>query len=232
MRMETLFEDEALVAVNKPAGLLVHPVEQGLAPRAAREETCLSLMRERCGLHLYPVHRLDRATSGVLLFAKSSEMARALCLQFERGSIQKRYLALARGWMESSLEVDYPVWNEIRTMRLPAQTLLIPTERFELAIASKQHATSRFCLIECLPHSGRYHQIRQHLKHLKHPIVGDTSHGDGFQNQLFRNQFGFNRLYLHATELLVEHPLHQRPLTLTSPLPNELRDLLNQLSNG
>jgi tRNA pseudouridine65 synthase len=230
--MEILFEDEALLAINKPAGLLVHPLEQGLVPRAEREETCLSLLRAQTGQHLFPVHRLDRATSGVLLFAKSSAAARALCGQFELGSVQKRYSALVRGWMEEPNDCHHPVWNEIRTERLPAQTLLIPAERFEIAVPSKQHSTSRFTLVECQPRSGRYHQIRQHLKHLHHPIVGDTSHGDGFQNRLFRTVFGFHRLFLHAVELCAMHPLTQERITLTAPLPDELAALLLQLRSS
>ncbi len=225
----TLFEDSSLVVVSKPSGVLVHPMEQGLSPQKVNEETCLSLVRNHCGQHVFPVHRLDRATSGALIFAKSAGAAQSLCNQFERGAVSKKYVALVRGWMPASLNVDHPIWNEIRTERRPAQTLFSCLNAFELNTPSAKHSTSRYSLVQCQPLTGRYHQIRQHLKHLHHPIIGDTAHGDSFHNRFFRTQFHFHRLFLHAQEISFEHPLSQQLTTVQAPLPPELENLLSEL---
>jgi tRNA pseudouridine65 synthase len=224
-----LFEDTSIVVVNKPSGVLVHPMEQGLAPQNVHEETCLSLIRNHCGQRVFPVHRLDRATSGALLFAKSASVANSLCQQFDRGSVSKKYVALVRGWMPASLHVDHPVWNEIRTERREAQTIFACLKCFELNTPSAKHRTSRYSFVQCEPLTGRYHQIRQHLKHLHHPIIGDTTHGDGFHNRFFRTQFHFHRLFLHAQEISFEHPLSQQLTTLEAPFPPELENLINEL---
>jgi tRNA pseudouridine65 synthase len=227
--MQILFEDESLIAINKPSGMLVHPTEAGLSPQNIREETCLSALRGYCKHHVFPVHRLDRATSGVLIFAKNSLAAAALCTSFEQSNAQKEYIALVRGWMPPDVEVDHPVWNEIRTQRLNAKTSFSLLEKFELPTPSEHHATSRYSLVSAKPHTGRYHQIRQHLKHLSHPIVGDTAHGNGKHNRFFRERFGLQRLFLHSKSLEIMHSMTHIPITLTAEIPEELNTVLSAL---
>ncbi len=227
--MEVLFEDSAILVVNKPSGVLVHPVEESLAHSSKAEETCLTMARRHCRQRVYPVHRLDRPTSGVLIFAKSSQMASELCRQFEEGEVVKHYLALVRGWMLSSCEVVHPVWNEIRTRRLEASTLFVPKERFEVVAPIGPHNTVRYCLLEACPRTGRFHQIRQHLKHLSRPVIGDTVHGDGVHNRFFRDNFSLHRLFLHSTSLNFFHPETRTPMAVEAPLPLELVMVVEKL---
>ncbi len=224
--MEILYRDDHLVAVAKPAGLLVH--------RSAvdRRETlsALQLTRDRIGRRVYPVHRLDRPTSGVLLFALTRETAAILGIAFSSRHVEKRYLAVVRGVIMAEGTVDYPLVEEHdrATDRLArsgkeAQEAITSFRRLaetELPLPSGRHTTSRYSLVEARPHTGRKHQIRRHCKHLYHPVIGDTTHGDGFHNRRFRENFDCSRLLLHALTLTVPHPVTGENLTITAP-PDE-----------
>lgn len=227
--MERLWEDESLVVFNKPSGLLVHPTEDSLHPSSVPMETCLSLARKIVGKKVFPVHRLDRATSGILIFAKSATAAAKLCEQFSSGGVKKQYKALVRGWLTSSIEVNNPVWNEIRTQRIPACTVFEPMQFYEIPRATGKHQTARYSLVNAFPRTGRYHQIRQHLKHLSHPIIGDTTHGDGTHNRHFREWFGFHRLFLHAQSIDFPHPTTNATIKIEAPLSQDLNCLENIL---
>lgn len=208
MTMHTiLYRDDDLIAVHKPAGWLVHrsPVDRHA------HEFLLQSLRDQIGQHLYPVHRLDRPTSGLMLFACHADAARALALQFETRRVQKTYLALTRGWTANQT-IDYPlqtldaVTGKKSGAAQAAQSRVRTLARYELPIANARHATTRISLVALRPESGRRHQLRRHLKHIFHPILGDTTYGDLKHNRAFAAYIGANRLWLHAYSLALRHP--------------------------
>ncbi len=202
--LPVLFLDDALVAVHKPSGLAVHPGwDTG--------DVALRRVRDQLGAHVFPVHRLDRATSGVLVFALSSGDAAGLAAAFRDGAVEKRYLALVRGAFPGAIDVDHPVPRTRGGERVPAQTA------FRL-----RSPLGRFSLVEAAPRTGRLHQIRRHLKHLSHPIVGDVDYGKGPINRHFREAHGLCRLALHAFALTVPHPRSGAPLAVRCPVPPDL----------
>ncbi|MGZ9897904.1 tRNA pseudouridine(65) synthase TruC [Shewanella gaetbuli] len=235
-KLEVLFEDEHLVAIHKPAGLLVH------RSYLARKERffAMQLTRDIVGSHVFPVHRLDRPTSGVLLFAKNSECARLLCEQFEQHTVTKQYLALVRGNMHESAELDYALKVELddvadkfatadKAVYQDAVTQYSPLLNSEIPYSSGRYPTSRFCLIKLTPKTGRKHQLRRHMAHLRHPIIGDTTHGDGKQNKFAREHFQVNRLWLIAKSLQFTHPVTQEPMHIETELEPEWLDVFAKL---
>ncbi|MCU8029701.1 tRNA pseudouridine(65) synthase TruC [Shewanella sp. SM73] len=233
--IEILYEDEHLVAIHKPAGLLVH------RSYLARRERffAMQLTRDLVGCHVFPVHRLDRPTSGVLLFAKSSEVANALCEQFASHTIEKQYLALVRGNMHESGILDYALKVELDELgdknadpnkaAQEAVTAYEPLLNTEIPYPSGRYPTSRFALVRLSPKTGRKHQLRRHMAHLRHPIVGDTTHGDGKQNAFFREHFGINRLWLIAKKLTFTHPITQTRLSIETELESEWETVFAEL---
>lgn len=207
-----LYRDAHLVAVQKPAGMLVH--RTGLASRATR--FALQVLRDQLGCHVYPVHRLDRATSGVLLFALDPESARRLGEAFANNAVHKRYLAVVRGWVADDGVIDHPVRDRDDGATRTAVTHYRRLARVEIAVAVDRHPTSRYSLVEVLPRTGRRHQIRQHFKHLSHPLIGDTSYGNGRHNRYFREAHGIHRLLLEASALAFTHPWSDQHLCITS----------------
>ncbi|WP_268248622.1 tRNA pseudouridine(65) synthase TruC [Alishewanella longhuensis] len=219
-----LYQDEYLVAVDKPSGMLVH------RSFLDKHETrfVLQTLRDQLGQHLYPVHRLDRPTSGVLVFALSAEIARVLSQQIEAGLWQKGYLAVVRGYLQVAGTLDYPLKEQLdniadKFVRVDkaaqsAVTRYQPLHDVELPFAVSRYSTARYSLVALQPITGRKHQLRRHLAHLRHPIVGDTSHGDGKHNALFREQFANERLLLCAFTLQLPHPVTGNRLILQAGL--------------
>ncbi len=236
--IEILFEDDDVVAIHKPAGLLVH------RSYLARRERffAMQLTRDKVGCHVFPVHRLDRPTSGILLFAKSSEMANALCEQFASHSIDKEYLAIVRGNMHEAATLDYALKEELDDVAdkdvdpnkaaQDAVTSYKPLLNSEIPFASGRYATSRYALVHLSPHTGRKHQLRRHMAHLRHPILGDTTHGDGKQNKFFREHFGINRLWLIAKKLSFNHPRTGERVAIETELEQEWLTLFDELGWG
>lgn len=216
--------DPTLVAITKPPGLAVHRSAQ-VRDRAP----ALQRLRDQLGRRVYPVHRLDRATSGVLLFALDPDTARAVGESMARREIDKRYLAVVRGWAPPEAEIDYPLREDRDRDPQPARTSLRRLATVELPIAVGRYPQARYSLVALRPHTGRLHQLRKHMAHLRHPIVGDVRHGEGRHNRLFREHLGVHRLLLHASSLSLPHPADGRPLHLHAPLDEELRDLLARL---
>lgn len=223
-RSDILFHDSALVAVNKPAGLLVHRSE------IDRHETrfALQIVRDQLGQRVYPVHRLDKPTSGVLLFALSSDIARAVTEQFTAGEVRKRYLGVVRGIPDSPFVIDNPLRenrdkmtdHRARQNKAPqsAITALRTLASAELPVRVDRYPTSRYALVEARPHTGRKHQIRRHLKHISHPLIGDTTYGKSGHNRLFSERFDCRRLLLHADQLALRHPETGAELIIRAPL--------------
>jgi len=220
LTLTPIYQDEHLVAIDKPPGLLVHRTQLA----AHEDQAALQLLRDQLGRPVWPVHRLDRGTSGVLLFALSAEIASLLGAMFEQGRMDKRYLALVRGWpgADDGL-VDHPL---ARDPELPSagQTLLAAQtrwrvlDRIEWPVATDpRFPTTRVALLEAEPLQGRRHQIRRHLKHMAHPILGDATHGKGPLNRAVAGYLGVNRLWLHAQRLTLRHPVSGAALTLQAP---------------
>jgi len=218
--MEVVYEDAELLAVNKPAGLLVH------RSRLAADETdfLLDRLQAHTGSPLHLAHRLDRATSGLVLLAKSREIAAELGRQFMDRTIAKHYLAIVRGWPQAEGEVDYPL-SDVRdhAPRKPAVTRWRVLATTTVPIALGRYPEQRYALVEAMPLTGRYRQIRKHFHHLSHPIVGDTSHGRGDHNRLWRVHFGMHRMLLHAWRLDLAHPRTGARLALEAPLDDAWR---------
>ncbi|MBV8502483.1 MAG: pseudouridine synthase [Paucibacter sp.] len=208
--LRILYSDEHLVAIDKPAGLLVHRSSID----AQEERFAVQLLRDQIGRPVWPVHRLDKGTSGVLLFALSAEIAGLMGPVFEQGLARKRYQALVRGWpasgegrIEHALARD-PEKPSAGQLLLPALTDWRVLHRLEWPLVTDaRFASSRFAVLELRPQQGRRHQIRRHLKHIAHPIVGDATHGKGPLNRAVAGHLGMQRLWLHALELELEHPL-------------------------
>lgn len=204
--LEVLHRDSALIGVNKPSGMLTHRGE-------ARDRiVAMLLARDLAGTAVFPVHRLDRPTSGVLVFALHREAARALQEAFAEGRTDKRYLALVRGVAPEAAVVDHPIPRREGGPRVGAVTEVRRLAVFE----------GRYSLVEARPRTGRRHQVRRHLKHLSLPLIGDVKYGKGEHNRLFRERFGLHRLALHALRLTLPHPDDGRPFTLAAPLPADL----------
>lgn len=222
--LKLLHIDPHLVAIDKPAGLLVHRT----ALDAHEQRFAMQMLRDQIGAPVWPVHRLDKGSSGVLLFALNAEVARILCAAFEQGLVHKRYRALVRGWPKAASGViEHPLARDPERasqgqVMLASRTDWRTVARFEWPFATDGlHSSSRYALLEALPHSGRRHQIRRHLKHLAHPIVGDATHGKGAHNRAVAHYLGLQRLWLHALELRIEHPVSGEALQLQAELGPE-----------
>lgn len=222
--VEILYQDEYLVAVNKPSGLLVHksPIDKHESMFA------LQLVRDQIGQYVYPIHRLDKPTSGVLLFALSAEVAQTMSLSFRENEVEKTYLAVVRGFTEEKDLIDYPLKQMLDTkeekragITKEAQEAQTEYERLaivELPYAVSRYPVARYSLLRLKPRSGRKHQLRRHMKHIFHPIVGDTKHGRGEHNKLFREKFNSHRLLLHAVKIEFIHPIHKNRIIVDAPL--------------
>ncbi|XHS78413.1 pseudouridine synthase [Burkholderiaceae bacterium UC74_6] len=226
-----LYRDEALIAVHKPAGLLVHRSHID----AQEQRFALQMLRDQIGQPVWPLHRLDKGTSGVLLFGLSAEVASLMGPVFEQGGARKRYQALVRGWpAQDGGLIDHPLARDPeqpsagQTM-LQARTAWQVLRRLEWPLAvDARFATSRYSLLELRPQEGRRHQIRRHLKHIAHPIVGDATHGKGPLNRAVAAHLGLQRLWLHALELEIAHPLGGQLLKLRAEPGEEWQLLLTR----
>ncbi len=213
--LELLHLDEHLVAVNKPTGIAVH--RSRLV--GADEDYLIDRLRLQVDGRLHAVHRLDRATSGVLLIARSPEIAAELGRQLMARTVEKSYLAVVRGWPEEEGEIDYPLTgSSLSGEPKPALTRWRRLATVEVPIAQGRYPQQRYALLDVRPETGRYRQIRRHFHHVSHHILGDTSHGRGDHNRLIRQHFGVHRLMLHANTLDVAHPATGQALVLRASL--------------
>lgn len=218
--LDILYLDDYLAIVHKPAGWLVHrtPLDKG------ETRFVLQTLRDQIGRHVWPVHRLDKGTSGVLVFALNAEVARNLAQAFETGEgLHKTYRAIVRGWPLTSGLVDHALKRMPDDMRSEreaiqaAQTRYLTLKRGELPIAQGDFATLRWAEVQLQPLTGRRHQLRRHMKHMAHPIIGDATHGKGPLNRLVAEHLGLQRLWLHALRLDLRHPVIEQVLTIDAP---------------
>lgn len=230
--LDILYADEALIVANKASGDFVHPTSLD-----ARVGGCLlQRVRDWAGGHVHAVHRLDRATSGAVLFARSPAVAGALSKQFELGTVSKRYWAIVRGFPPAEGTIDHPlVQLDADGNRLPArprQAALTHYRRLataEIPIFVDRYPTTRYGLLEIEPLTGRRHQIRRHLKHIAHPIIGDANYGKGQHNRFFAGHFGVDRLLLACVELSFEHPVTGQALKTSAPLADDFARAIAEL---
>jgi len=234
--LEILYQDPYFVAINKPSGLLVHksPID--------RHETrfALQIVRDQIGQYVYPIHRLDKPTSGVLLFALSSEIASAMSLQFRSSEVSKEYIAIVRGYTEEESMIEYPLKvlydkKADRDSHKNREDQEAVTEykcltTVELPYPVSRYPVARYSLLKLLPKTGRKHQLRRHMKHIFHPIVGDTKYGRGEHNQLFREKFDSHRLLLHANRLSFQHPITNKRVELEASLDEIFARLLQKFN--
>lgn len=241
--MRVLFEDDYLIAVHKPAGLLVHRTD--IASGQA-DEFALQLVRDMTGKYVYPLHRLDRPTAGILLFAFDEESNRILTEDFAEHRIKKSYQALVRGWLLEESTLDYPLKKltfdrrkrkkqqqgagTVEAERQAALTHIRPLATCEVAIPVGRYPTARYTLVELAPRTGRTHQLRRHMAHLRHPIIGDSRYGDGDHNRMFMQQFGSNRLFLTALTIELTHPATKELLQIETTPDPEIKQVLQQLN--
>jgi len=234
--LEILYQDAYLVAINKPSGLLVHksPID--------KHETAFTLqrVRDQIGQYVYPVHRLDKPTSGVLLFALSSEVAKAMSDLFRSNEVHKEYIAIVRGYTKEQELIDYPLKQMLDTKEQKeegitkeaqdAQTEYACLATIELPYAVSRYPVARYSLVRLMPKSGRNHQLRRHMKHIFHPIVGDTKHGRGEHNQLFREKFDCHRLLLHAEKMTFKHPVADENVVIEAGMDEMFQKICNLFS--
>ncbi len=232
--LEILYQDAEIIAINKPSGWFVH--RSLLDPKVT--DIVLQHLRDQVGKYLYPVHRLDRPTSGVLLFAFSAESARFLSEQFMNNQIDKSYLAIVRGFVEGEGIIDHSL-SVIRDKiadrdhgekeAQAARSFYRGLKQVELNLSTGKYPTSRYSLVELKPETGRKHQLRRHMNHLSHPIVGDTTYGDLRHNRLFLREFNVDQLLLHAHKITFIHPTTEKKLTIEAPLDRLWITLLTSL---
>lgn len=234
--LDILYQDEWLIAVHKPAGLLVHksPID--------KHETryAMKLLRDQINQWVYPIHRLDKPTSGLLLFALDKDMAQKMAALFEAREIHKTYQAFVRGFTPDSGNINHPL-KEIAAFKHLQKTLekMAPKEAetdyrclstFELPYPDGRFETSRYSYVELYPKTGRKHQIRRHLKHISHPIIGDVKYGKGPHNRRFKDTFECSRLLLAATDISFNHPLLKQDIQINCPLATDFSNLLSRVS--
>lgn len=231
--LDILYRDDSLIAINKPAGMLVH------RSWLDKHESVFAMqtLRDQIGQHVFPVHRLDRPTSGVLLFALNAETARIVSEQFEQHQVQKSYLAVVRGYLSGEDRIDYPLKVQLDKIADKFSQEKAPQEAItdyqglatvEMPYPAGKFSSARYSLVQLFPKTGRKHQLRRHLKHLFHPIMGDTNYGDLHQNRALTTHTGCDRLFLHANQLSITHPHKLQKITINAPLDSQWQRLFSQ----
>ena len=230
--LDVIYRDEYLIAVHKPSGLLVHRSE------IDRHETrfALQIVRDQIGQYVYPVHRLDKPTSGILLMALQKETAQHLTQQFAEQRIHKQYQALVRGFVPAQGYIDHALgrveddYDDATTEeKQSAQTRYERVQCFEIPALIERYPVSRFSLVNVFPETGRQHQIRRHFKHIFHPLIGDVRYGRGAYNRYFREHFDCHRLMLACTAMSLQHPVSGEVLRLDCPPAAMFADTLSAM---
>lgn len=219
--LEIVYRDEFLIAINKPHGLLVH--RSSIANDA--KEFALQLLKTQIGQYVSPVHRLDRKTGGVLLFALDKETEKAMHQQFMNAEVHKEYIAILRGYAPNAMEIDYPLVKENGAIQ-EALTAFETLKQAELNIPLGKHPTSRYSLVLAKPTTGRMHQLRKHFAHIFHPIIGDRKHGCNKQNRFFKEQWKMTTMLLHASKLTFKHPITGTTVEISAGVQEEFQRVM------
>lgn len=214
--LEILYEDDDLIAINKPHGLLVH--RSSIA--ADTSEFALQLLRDQIGKTVYPAHRLDRKTAGIVLFSLTKEMDSAIQQAFANNQMAKSYLAVLRGYAPQEGSIDYALKKENGTLQ-DALTHYQTLQHTEIDLPFGKFPTSRYSLVKANPQTGRMHQLRRHFAHILHPILGDRPHGCNKQNKLWKETFAMDTMLLHASNLQFTHPRTQKEVNIQAGLQAE-----------
>ena len=222
--LEILYRDENLIAINKPHGLLVH--RSSIA--ADTSEFALQLLRDQIGQPVYPAHRLDRKTGGVLLFSLDKATDQLIQPYFADKKIDKTYLALLRGFCPEENTIDYPLAKENGTIQ-DAVTHYKRLATAEIEVPLGKFPTSRYSLVQANPETGRMHQLRRHFAHIFHPIIGDRPHGCNKQNKLWKEKFDMDTMLLHASQLSFIHPHRDEKITISASIQSEFIRVLEML---
>lgn len=222
MDLEIIYQDEYLVAINKPNGLAVH--RSGYVGNA--DVYAVQELRNQIGQFVYPCHRIDRKTSGVLIFALDTGVNALMQKQFAENQVKKKYLAIVRGYTNDSGLIDYPLTNE-KGKTQDAVTGYKSIQRAEAEIPFGKFKTSRYSLVEAYPQTGRLHQIRKHFAHILHPIIGDRPHGCNKQNKLFKEKFEMTTMMLHAAEIVFNHPVTQKEIIINAGIHLEFKRMMD-----
>ena len=222
--LEIVYQDEHLIAINKPHGLLVH--RSAMASDA--KVFALQMLRDQIGRRVSPVHRLDRKTGGLLLFAFEKDVEIAMHKQFMEGEVQKKYQAVLRGYAPDAMDIDYALTTDEGVVQ-EAFTRFVTLKRAEIDMPFGKHATSRYSLVEATPTTGRMHQLRKHFAHIFYPIIGDRKHGCNKQNKLFKEQWDMTTMLLHASELNFTHPVTGVQIALRAGLQDEFKRVMTMM---
>ena len=222
--MEILFQDDHLIAVNKPAGLLVH--RSSIAKDAT--EFALQKTRDFVGKEVHPIHRLDRKTSGVLLFTFDKNTLHSMQNLFNEGKVRKEYHAIVRGFTDDSGKIDYALVND-KGLTQSARTIYTTHKKWEITKSFGRYKTSRYAYVHVFPETGRMHQIRKHFAHIFHPIIGDRPHGCNKQNRFFKREFNLMEMLLHAKSYSFEHPVTSDKIIIQAPIRNEFKRIVSLL---
>ncbi len=207
-----LYEDESIVAINKPPGIMVHPTKI-----TEDDQFILPLLVAQLQQEVFAIHRIDRGTSGVLLFGKNKTTVRALSKQFQEREVDKMYVAITRGFAPVSETIDYPIAREPHLPKRKAVTHIKTIHTHELPVPIGPYQTARYSIVKAFPQTGRRHQIRRHLTHLRYPVIGDKRYGDNKHTRYWREELGIDRMLLHAKELAFMHPANQQLIRLEAP---------------
>lgn len=221
--LEICFEDEYLIAVNKPNNVLVH--HSHMARNQSEYDSLVELLQKQFQQKYYPVHRLDRKTSGIILCAKNKEDTAKFQELFLNHKIQKTYIGLVRGHIPESGKIDTPVKGRDANVHKEALTYFKRLKTAESTIAVHPYNNSRYSLVELSPKTGRLHQLRIHLNKISHPLVGDPKYGDRFHNRMFASEFECDNLFLHAKELHFTHPFTKEQQCISAELPKHWHDI-------
>jgi len=222
-----IFEDSEILVVNKPNDLIVHQSKFG--GKIDNKSLC-QILHQQIGQPVYPVHRLDRKTSGVLLLSKNKANIPRLQAQFTDQTINKKYIALVRGHVLDSGSVDTPIKPEGKTIYKSALTLFKPIDHIEVDIAVPPYSTARYTLMELSPKTGRTHQLRKHMNKISHPIIGDPKYGNRHHNHMFEKKLEISKLFLHALQLRVQHPETNESLIFEADLPSFWTTMFQQFN--
>ncbi|MGJ8743250.1 pseudouridine synthase [Polaribacter sp.] len=228
MEINVIYQDEYIICVSKPNNVVVHHAYH--SRNVSDEKSLLQLLDEQIGGKFYPIHRLDRKTSGIILLAKETQFVSKFQELFTNNEIQKTYFGIVRGHAPTEKTIDSPVKGRDANVHKEALTYLHTLEKVTLEIPVKPYDSSRYSLVELMPKTGRMHQLRVHANKISHPLIGDPKYGDKNHNMMFEEKFGWKNMFLHAGKLEFSHPFTSAKLCLIAPFPTDWIALYKKFS--